>query len=189
VSAQLVSNVVGFDDAPFDPSRADPVKVVGAVYAGHRLDGVLVGQVQRDGLDATDGLRELVAGSRFRQHIRLLMLQGIAFGGFNVVDAVGLGEGLGIPVLVVARSRPDMEAVRQALLQHVSHGARKWKLIERLGPMEPTGKVFVQRVGLTRATAARTVEYFTLHGHMPEPLRVAHLIAGALTRGQSRGRA
>jgi uncharacterized protein len=29
----------------------------------------------------------------------------------------------------------------------------------------------------------------TLHGNLPEPLRLAHLIAGGVTTGESRGRA
>ena len=29
----------------------------------------------------------------------------------------------------------------------------------------------------------------TLHGNLPEPLRLAHLIAGGITTGKSRGRA
>jgi endonuclease V-like protein UPF0215 family len=54
--------------------------------------------------------------------------------------------------------------------------------------MEPCGGVFVQRVGLTVAQAAAVVERLAIHGRIPEPLRVAHLIAGALARGASRGR-
>jgi endonuclease V-like protein UPF0215 family len=33
------------------------------------------------------------------------------------------------------------------------------------------------------------VERFALHSHIPEPLRTAHLIAGAIAEGQSRGKA
>ena len=48
------SNVVGFDDAPFARSHRGDVKVVGAVYAGLRLDGILVGRVRRDGANAAN---------------------------------------------------------------------------------------------------------------------------------------
>ncbi|MDJ0872965.1 MAG: DUF99 family protein, partial [Gammaproteobacteria bacterium] len=43
------SNVVGFDDAPFARDHRGNVRVVGAVFARDRLDGVLVGRVRRDG--------------------------------------------------------------------------------------------------------------------------------------------
>ncbi len=58
-----------------------------------------------------------------------------------------------------------------------------------MGPMEPAADVFIQRVGLTLTQALAVVERFAVHGHMPEPLRVAHLVAGGLGSGQSRGRA
>ena len=183
------SNVIGFDDAPFAKSHRGKVTVVGTVYAGTRLDGILVGRVQRDGTDATRELLRLVQSSKYAGHVRLVMLQGIALAGFNVVDAHKLSIELGLPVLVVARYAPDMGAVKRALLERIPGGARKWAIIERMGPMEPIANVYVQRVGLSSVQALDVVERFALHGHIPEPLRVAHLVAGGLGSGQSRGRA
>jgi len=183
------ANVVGFDDAPFPPGHRGDVPVVGAVYAAKRLDGVLVGRVRRDGADAARRLAALVAESRFAGHIRLVLLQGVALAGFNVVDAHELSRRLGLPVLIVARRSPDLPAIERALRGSVRGGTRKWSIICRLGPMERLGPVFVQRVGLSTEEARGVVERFALHGHVPEPLRVAHLIAGALGRGESRGRA
>ena len=183
------SNVVGFDDAPFDRRHRGDVPVVGAVFAGRRFDGVVIGKVRRDGANAARNLAALVRGSKFREHLQLVMLQGIALAGFNVVDVFDLHRRLGLPVLVVSRRAPDFEAIRDALLQRVPGGRRKWSLIERLGPMEPAGALHVQRVGLSLDAARRVIEGFAAHGHLPEPLRVAHLIAGAVATGESRGRA
>jgi endonuclease V-like protein UPF0215 family len=183
-----LTNVVAFDDAPFDRRSRDRVPVVGAVFADLRFDGVLIGDVARDGDDAADALITLTERSRFREHVRLVLLQGVALAGFNVVDAFAVHDRLGVPVLIVARRRPDREAIREALLSRVQGGARKWSLIERLGPMEEMGGVFVQRVGLSTSDAAAVTTRLAVHGSVPEPLRVAHLIAGALVRGESRGR-
>jgi len=183
-----LSNAVGFDDAPFPRTHRGSVRIVGAVFADLRFDGVLIGEVEKDGSDATDELVRLVHGSRFAEHVRLVLLQGIAFAGFNVVDVHGLHRRLGRPVLVVARRRPDVEAIRAALHSRVPGGSEKWALIERAGPMEPVGGVFVQRAGLSLEQAESVVNRLAVHGRIPEPLRVAHLIAGALARGQSHGR-
>lgn len=182
------ANVVGFDDAPFARDHRGEVPVVGAVFASLRMDGVLIGRVRRDGANAASRLADMVADSRFAGHVQLVMLQGVALAGFNVVDAHELARRLEVPVLVVARREPDLAAVERALRSRVRGGSRKWGLIQRLGPMEPAAGCFVQRVGLTLEESRRVVERFTLNGHIPEPLRVAHLIAGALGRGQSRGR-
>lgn len=163
--------------------------MVGAVYADRRFDGVLVGDVERDGADAADILVRLIEGSRFREHIRLVLLQGVAFAGFNVVDAGSVSERLAVPVLIVARRLPNLPAIRAALLNKVAGGAAKWALIERLGDMEPVSGVYVQRVGLSLEDAAAVIDRLAVHGVLPEPLRVAHLIAGALATGESRGRA
>jgi endonuclease V-like protein UPF0215 family len=182
------SNIIGFDDAPFAPAHIGSVPVVGAVFARLQLTGVIVGEVEKDGQDAAQQLAQLIAGSKFAEHLQLVMLQGIALAGFNVVDVFYLHEQLGLPVLVVARKAPDMAAVQSALLGQVQGGPEKWRLIEKLGPMEPAGSVYIQRVGLSLEEAQAVVTQFAIHGHVPEPLRTAHLIAGAIVDGQSRGR-
>ena len=184
-----ISNVVGFDDSPFARTHRGDVRVVGTVFSGLRLDGILSGRVRRDGANSTRVIAALVAGSKFASQLQLVMLQGIALGGFNVVDIHGLQQLLNVPVLVVARRAPRMELIREALLTRVRGGGRKWALIERAGPMEPVGEVFVQRAGLSLETAGAVIKRFSVHGSIPEPLRVAHLIAGGVATGESRGRA
>jgi len=78
--------------------------------------------------------------------------------------------------------------MRAALLQRVAGGRLKWLLVERAGPMEPMGGVYVQRVGLLVPQAQDLLARYAINGLVPEPLRVAHLIAGGVTRGESRGR-
>jgi endonuclease V-like protein UPF0215 family len=183
------AHVVGFDDAPFARARRGNVLVVGAVYAGARLEGVLATHARRDGANATRALAECLRRSRFRAQLHAVLLQGIAFAGFNVVDVGALHAALGLPVLVVARKKPNLAKVRGALLAHVPGGARKWRLIERAGPMEPAAGLWVQRAGLSLAEAESLLGRFALNGRLPEPLRAAHLIAGGVATGESRHRA
>ncbi len=217
-------NVIGFDDGPFDRAHRGNVLLVGVVCSGTRIDGIVSGRIRRDGADATRVMVDLVRGSQFGTHVQAVMLQGIAVGGFNVVDIHGLSAALQIPVLVVTRRRPDMDAVKRALFSgapaerpRVAGAARKWKLIESAGTMELLGasrrserraraagtappstttgirttepRLWIQRVGLSLDQARKLVADTTLHGNIPEPLRVAHLIAGGITTGKSRGRA
>ncbi len=184
-----LSHVIGFDDAPFARTHRGNVLVVGAVYAGLRLEGVLSGKVRRDGANSTRVLVTLIDRSRFRAHLQAVLLQGIAFAGFNVVDLHALHAALQVPVIAVARRPPDFPAIRRALLQRVPGGRRKLALIERLGPMEPLARVYVQRVGIPLERTAELIRRLSVHSALPEPLRTAHLIAGGLTRGESRHRA
>jgi endonuclease V-like protein UPF0215 family len=211
-------NVIGFDDGPFARDHRGDVLLVGVVCAGTRLDGLVSGRVRRDGADATRRMVALVEESQFAAHVQAVMLQGIAVGGFNVVDVHALASALDVPVLVVTRRPPDMDAVRRALFSEepphrprVKGAARKWRLIQRAGAVEPLGRsrrslragrspgptgirvdaprLWVQRAGLSLEEARRLVTATTLHGNIPEPLRLAHLIAGGIATGKSRGRA
>jgi endonuclease V-like protein UPF0215 family len=189
MSPKRFSNIIGFDDAPFSHDYVGNVPVVGTVFTGLHLTGVVIGEVEKDGTDAAANLTRLVAESKFAEHVQLVMLQGITLAGFNVVDVLALHEQLELPVLVISRRLPDLAAMKAALLTRIRRGEQKWRWIERLGPMEPAGQVYVQRVGLTTAEAVAVVDRFALHSHIPEPLRTAHLIAGAIAEGQSRGKA
>lgn len=213
-------NVIGFDDGPFDREHRGDVLLVGAMCSGTRLDGVVAGRIRRDGADAARRMVQVLRASQFGESVQAVMLQGIAVGGFNVVDIHGLAKALNVPVLVVVRRPPDMAAVRRALFSEVPHerprvpgAARKWKLIEAAGSLEPLGasrrsqkknakgggpsgimttapRLWIQRAGgLSLEDARRLVAATTLHGNIPEPLRLAHLIAGGVTTGRSRGRA
>jgi endonuclease V-like protein UPF0215 family len=184
-----ITNVVGFDDAPFPHEHFGDVRVVGAVCSKTRLDGVLSGKVRRDGKNATDELIRLVGGGKFRDHVRAVLLQGIALAGFNVVDIHRLSAELDVPVVVAVRKHPRLHLVEDALLERTRGGARKWKLVQKAGPLEQVGPMWIQRVGLTRPEAQALLRATTLHGNLPEALRLAHLIAGGVTTGQSRGRA
>jgi endonuclease V-like protein UPF0215 family len=189
------SNVIGFDDAPFAREHRGNVRLIGAVCSRTRLDGVVSTEVRRDGANATRRIIEVIRSSGFRRHLQAILLQGIAVAGFNVIDVQALYDDLGLPVLVICRKQPDMAAIRRALFQGGSRmsgvpGAkRKWALIERAGEPVATSGLYVQRAGLSLDEAERLIAATRLHGLVPEPIRLAHLIAGGVTTGRSRGRA
>ena len=113
----------------------------------------------------------------------------IALAGFNVVDVHRLHATLGVPVVVAVRRNPRLQMVKDALLDRTPGGARKWKLVQAAGPLTQLGPMWVQHIGLAADDARALLRATTLHGNVPEPLRLAHLIAGGVTTGQSRGRA
>ncbi len=183
------SHVAGFDDAPFQRHHRGDVLVIGAVFAGSRLDGVISTRVRRDGVNSTARLADCLTGSKYFAQLQAILLQGIAFAGFNVVDLQALHRMTGLPVLAVSRHAPDLAAIRKALLDKVPGGARKWRLIEAAGPMAPVAGVYCQQAGIDVANAARLIATLQIHGQLPEPLRVAHMIAGGVATGESRHRA
>ena len=116
-----------------------------------------------------------------------MLLQGIALAGFNVTDIHRLARQTALPVLVVARRLPKLDRIEAALLGRVPGGREKWRLIQAAGEMEACGGVYVQRAGLSLEEAGGALKALTAEGRLPEPLRVAHLIAGGIGRGHSAG--
>lgn len=176
------SHVIAFDDCAFDQAERGDVGLVGAVFAGQRLDGVLSGRVRRDGANSSPVMAKMIFESRFVEHLQLIMLQGIAVAGFNVVDVFELHAATDLPILVVARREPDLLSIQKTLSLRIRGGDRKWRIIERLGEMERVGGLWIQRVGLTPEDASAIVSRFAINGNYPEPLRVAHLIASGVSR-------
>src|SRR5262249_25290591 len=68
-----VSHIIGIDDAPFVPSHRGNVLIVGAVFAGPRLEGVLSTRVRRDGSNATDAIATMIGRSQFARHARVVL--------------------------------------------------------------------------------------------------------------------
>jgi endonuclease V-like protein UPF0215 family len=184
-----ITNVIGYDDGPFRRDSTEPVRIVGVVCARTRLDGVLSGFVERSGDDATARMAELVESSQFTGYVRAVLMKGIAVAGFNVVDIHALSERLGVPVVVVLRKLPDYAAIRGALEAIGLDAEAKWERIRRAGEPQRVRRLWVQVAGLPVEQVAPLLAATTLHGNIPEALRVAHLIAGGIGSGRSRGRA
>lgn len=182
--------VLAWDDGPF--ARGDArVPVVGVVMRGAAyVEAVLTTDVAVDGDDATAQLEAAIARSRYRTQISAIFVDGIAFGGFNVVNLERLSAATGVPAVSVTRGGPDLAAMRAALEKAFADGGVRWALIERQRPRPiatETNPVCIHPVGISFEEATRLVALTTARGLTPEPLRLAHLIATAIVRGESRG--
>tara|TARA_Y100000031_G_C8013800_1_gene289329 strand:- start:273 stop:620 length:348 start_codon:yes stop_codon:yes gene_type:complete len=115
------------------------------------------------------------------------MTDGIALGGFNVIDIKKLYKATKIPVMVVIRRMPDLKKIKTTLTK--LNMPQKYKLIESAGKIHHINSLYVQLIGLTPQTAKRILEITCTRSIIPEPIRIAHLIASGVTEGESRGRA
>ena len=100
--------IIGIDDSPL---VAKDVLVVGAVLRGGGwLDGLLSTHIEKDGTDATERLASMITESRNYGQLRVVMLNGVTFGGFNVVDIVELHRRTQLPVIVSRAGSPTWTA-------------------------------------------------------------------------------
>jgi endonuclease V-like protein UPF0215 family len=175
------TRVIGFDDAPF--TRPDGrVPVVGIhMRAGAYVEGVLATDVERDGNDATNRVARCVDESGLRG-VKALLLDGASFAGFNVVDLDGLHQETGIPCLAFTKGTPDFASMRRAL-QNVPDPEAKWALLSRRRTevvQTATSPLTISYAGMDREQAVRLLALTTVRGLVPEPLRIAHLVASVM---------
>ncbi|MBN2111892.1 DUF99 family protein [Candidatus Woesearchaeota archaeon] len=178
--------VLGVDDGPFDKFRDKECLVVGTLYRGGNYpDGILSAKVKVDGSDSTKALVSMVNRSKFKPQLQAIILDGIALGGFNVVDIESLNKKTGIPVIVVVRAYPDFDEIIRVLKKLKKH--RQINLIEKAGKPVKAGKVWVQFKGTSFDRVKEIISITSTRSHLPEPVRVAHLIASGIIKGESRG--
>jgi hypothetical protein len=179
------ARVVGVDDGRFKKRKGGGEKtlLVAALFRGRTLEDVRISEVTVDGLDSTDSIRDMLRGLDFD----FLLLSGATFAGFNVVDAHKLYELLGKPVIIVIGEKPRDHAVKEALKKHFGDWERRWGLMESLKPMftvetDPGhNPIYYEVVGLDPGEASELLKACTFQGRLPEPLRIAGMIAKGLT--------
>jgi len=65
----------------------------------------------------------------------------------------------------------------------------KIKLIEKAGKVIQAGDIFVQLSGIDLEKAGKILRIVCTRSLIPEPLRLAHIIAAGIAAGESKGRA
>jgi len=73
-----------------------------------------VRQITVDGLDATERLSKMLLQIVFD----VVILAGVSFAGFNLIDSRYILKELKKPAIIVARTEPDNVSVMSALRQH-----------------------------------------------------------------------
>ncbi|MGD0257115.1 MAG: DUF99 family protein [Thermoplasmata archaeon] len=181
--SKLHVRVVGVDDGAFRRTdRWAPVAAV-AVAAPDRVESVRTGRVRVDGRDATTEVIRLVRATGGLEGLHAVLLDGVVVGGFNVLDLDRLGRALDVPVVAVTRERPDFPAIHAALRKWFPRDAhRRWALLRRhrLFSVPPPGPpLLLTAIGCRRSDAVRLLNRTIVRGHVPEALRIAHLVASA----------
>jgi endonuclease V-like protein UPF0215 family len=188
VSAKTRPHVLAVDDGPFEKRQSHPVPVVAVMMEGADLvESVAVTALPVDAEDATGSLAAWIQGLRLRSSAQALVLGGITIAGLGVVDVPLLSRRLRLPVLVVNRRDPADHRLGEAL--RAAGLEARLPLVARMpAALRIEDGLYVAAVGVEPDDAARIVRSTLRKARVPEPLRLAHLIARALVLGESRGR-
>ena len=177
--------VLGVDDGKFTPHTEGSVIVVGVVFRGGCwLDGVMHTDIAIDGFDATEQIASMINSSPHCKQLRLIMLNGITFAGFNVVNIKKLHFATNLPVIALTGNKPDLDSIRDAL-NNLPKTDERWKTVLEAGEIHEitsrNKKLYIVLAGISPADAQKIIELTATRSSFPEPLRVAHIIASGIT--------
>lgn len=169
---------IGIDDSPFKKGD-NHCFIIGVIYRPEIVEGVLSTKIKIDGNDATDKIIEMIKRSRFSDEIKVIFLNSITFGGLNIVDINKISKSLNVPVACITRKKPTLK------LKKLVEKLKK----ETINPPKAfeINEIYAQYVGDFKKIK-EYINLFTNIGNVPEPLRLAHIIASGVFTGQSRGR-
>ena len=183
--------IIAWDDCAFR-FRQKNVLVVGAVFRGGRfLDGLLSTRIKKDGMDATGKIIDSIKKSRHYDQLSLIMLDGISYAGFNLIDVKELNKKTKLPVMAIQRKIPDIKKFNSTMKIFKDY-KKRIRIVKKAGKFYryrlPAGEIFYQKCGTSNDLCRKILDVTCIRSNVPEPVRVAHLIASGLS-GESRGRA
>ena len=155
-----------------------------------RIDGFGFTTATVGGMDATERISGLYHSFE-RRDINILMISGSVISWYNIIDPERIFEETQRPVIVVTYE--DSEGLEDDIARHFPGDLERIGMYRRLGPrtsMElDTGyRVYLRATGIGIGDAGRLCRQLTFDGKMPEPLRVARLLARTVMRYTSGGR-
>jgi uncharacterized protein len=179
---------IGFDDAPFIRHQIPKVNISGVICTNTRFEGMVWGAVEVDGNDATRTICQLLIGKKFLPQLHLVLLDGIGFGGFNLVDLSLLTQTLQLPCVAMMRRLPNLGKMKQAM-SRLPNYQQRLELLQKAGEIHDYSPFFFQVCGEQPDIIAQALAQITDRGKVPEVLRLAHLIGAAVINGESSSQA
>lgn len=150
-----------------------------------RIDGVAFGSVTVGGTDATGSIIDLI-GDLHRKDLNLVMISGCVIAWFNILDPEAISEATGLPVIAVTYE--ESEGLEDDIRSHFPGDHTRLEQYQHLGDrtafLLSTGeRIYLRPAGISLHDAGFICDRFTFDGRVPEPLRVARLMARSLMRG------
>jgi len=149
------------------------------------IDGFTFSKATVGGMDATEKILEMYRSLK-RDDITLLLLNGCIISWYNVIDLHRVAEETELPLICVTYNESTgLEKYFKELFPEDWESRveiyRKNK--SRTAVKLSTGyTVYIRFIGMKMEEAKGILNKFTSHGSIPEPLRVARLLARSLVK-------
>jgi endonuclease V-like protein UPF0215 family len=143
---------------------------------------LVIKNIEVDGIDATDKIIEILSERKIDKGV--IMARSVPIAGFNIIDANRIFNEVHIPTIFILERKPNMDLVRSALQKHFQDWKERLTVLESIKIEEIEtlkGKFIIGYVGISINDVKKIIETTTIFGKIPEPLRLARIIAKSLT--------
>jgi len=172
--------LLAVDDSPFNRNYDESTYLIGLTFRGMTLERADKVSITIDGEDAQTGIIKLYElGGREAQ---IILLHGTTFGGFNIVSITSLWKQIEVPVVAFLEKPPREEVIIKTLERlfpkkiHVFLSNPGFKEFNT-----PKGALYCAHAGISEEDIFDLVSKYSIESKLPEPLRIAHIIARLLS--------
>jgi uncharacterized protein len=146
------------------------------------IDGVGITKSTLKGNDATQNIISMYESMQ-RNDINCIFVGGAIISMYNIIDANKIHQSTGLPVIAITfrNSEGIANTIKKAFQDDWQAKLEQYhNLGERQQVKLKTGKsVFIRKLGLSLSNSIVMLNHFTHQGSIPEPVRIARLIARA----------
>jgi len=177
--------ILGIEDGVFKPFKRDQRTLICCTsFKKNILVDLQFVWIKVDGIDVTNKVLTVLA----KQQKDIIILGGISFAGFNLIDVKKINEETGCPIIMLSRKKPNRDSMRGAIRKHFSDWKERLTLLRGLGKSYTTitysgsPPVYFGVFGTPPEFAEAVLKYSSPLCRIPEPIRTASIIAKGLTR-------
>ena len=150
-----------------------------------QIDGFAFSTAEVGGMDATDRILEMYKRLG-REDINILLLNGCVISWYNVIDLNRLSEETMLPLICATYEESEgLDKYFEELFPDDKE--ERICIYHNNGPrtvmkLHTGAQVYVRFLRMKEEDAKSILEKFTMHGAIPEPLRVARLLARSIMK-------
>ncbi len=177
--------ILGIDDGPFQRGDDTMTPIVGVLM---RVDGtieaVLTDFIPLDG-DKTESVISAFVEKIGVGNVNVILTEGVTFGGFDIIDPDEIHKRTGVPFISVTKGKGDLDSMISALEKHGDS-----EKLSKLKALHPVRKTISERFftlnmsGIPEKEAISLIRKLMRVGNVPEPLRIADMIAFSIQTGR-----
>lgn len=176
----MISRIVAIDDGYFPVTRHGRTTIAGLLWM-HPNIRTIIDLVNIDGVDATSKAIEIMSYLESCKENTVVLLDGIAYAGFNFIDPEKVNKTCHSDFIVVFYRPLNIDKIKKALEKNFEDWTTRYSVFYKAYQntkivLTVKGKTHVY-TNLGLSEVQKIISSTQIYSSIPEPLRLAHLIA------------